>query len=266
MLFQLSGVATVINVNKIKDDFTKIQVIGSHRRKSINGTQDTSGARWITLNGKAANWWADNSEKVKGSVINIVATASTDMHSDKFYENYRASDLSITTWPEHAKHVKSTLLTLSGVGRVIGITKISDDFAKLKVISSEKFKEKEVTSTRYISISGKTASWWIDNEFRALKSLIHFKCEVLTDTREINGVTRYFDNYRSIERPNIVQFPQGFNQPVVEQPVVEQPAKSSNDIDGFNQDYPDYLNQEIPNFDDIPSPEEYERYMQQTVV
>lgn len=266
MLFELSGFATVLNILPVKEGFTKIQVIGSVRRKNDKGEYDLSGARWISLNGKRADWWAQNIERAKGSVVNIQATASTDKSGDKFFENYRVDDLLISAWPDYAKHVKTNLLKLSGFGRVLSVTKITDEFAKLAIINSEKRGEKEVVCTRFINVSGATAKWWIENAQKYVKSVVYFKAEVLTDKREGDGQTRHFDNYRAISRPEIIKFPKGFDNSSNNQGA---PAGHGMGMPPMGEmpeypDYPEYPDfNDFNDFNDIPSQEEYEQFAAQ---
>lgn len=212
MLFELSGQATVINIQPVSEGFTKVQILGTEHRKTKTGFIDLSGARWVNLNGNLANYWAANVEKLKGTIVHVLATGSTDKSGDTYYENYRIENISVAAWKEHAKHFNTKIMTLSGVGRVIGITKKNDHFTTLKVISSKKFGENEVTVTRFIDLSGKAAQWWASNADKVLKSRIMFKAEVVSNKVGEGENAKYYDNYTMFDFPNIIEFPKGAGQ------------------------------------------------------
>lgn len=204
MLFELSGLATVINVQPVSQGFTKVQLLGTEHRKTTSGFINLSGARWVNLNGALADYWAANVEKFKGAIVHILATGSTDKNGDSYYENYRVENISVAAWKEHAKHMNTKIMLLSGMGRVISINKKNDFYTSLKVISSRKFGEKEVTVTRFIDLSGKAAQYWAANADKLLKQRILFKAEVTSSKVGEGDNAKYYDNYTMFDFPTVI--------------------------------------------------------------
>ncbi|WP_210498798.1 hypothetical protein [Vibrio crassostreae] len=198
MLFELRGIACVLNVKPIKEGFTKVQVIGSKTiKKTGEVARDISGARWINLSGGQADWWASKGDEMKHAIVSVVADAVTDSYNDKFFENYRAIDFDIIAWPDKAKGIKTTLMGLSGTGRILNIRPVSEGFTKIQVINSEKYKEKENTCTRWLSINGNLANWYTENANKVKGATVQFRTKAVTDTKTKGDDVKYFDSYRS---------------------------------------------------------------------
>ena len=210
MLFELSGIACVLNVKRIKEGFTKIQVIGSKSIKQEDDShKDISGARWINLSGKQADWWFENFDRVKNSIVSFSAQAETS-DDGNYYENYRINnfdDLNIVAWPDNADGVRSALMNLKGTGRVINVHPMGQGFTKIQVINSETYKGRETKSTRWINLSGGQADWWAANIEKVVKSHIEFRATVITSKKQDGDQTLYFDNYRA-DRVDIINWAQ----------------------------------------------------------
>ncbi|MCY9865083.1 hypothetical protein OTK49_21425 [Vibrio coralliirubri] len=207
MLFELSGLAKVINIQPVSAGFTKIQILGSENRRTQNGTIDLSGARWVNLNGGLADTWAAKADTFKQSIVHILATGSTENQNGTFFENYRVESISVAVWKNHTQHINTKLMTLSGVGRVIAITKKNENYTTLKLISSNDFNGKKVTVTRYLDLGGKAAKWWADNANKMLKARILFKADVVSNKVGEGDSAKYYDNYNSFEFPKVIEFP-----------------------------------------------------------
>lgn len=190
MLFKLLGSAKVLNVKSTSNELASIQVIASRKGK----TDEQNGSRWITIRGKAASFVANQGDKLKGALVHIDATATTNVSSDgnQFYENYSQTELNVLAWPDNAKQVKTQLLTLVGSGRVINVKKVSDNVASIQVISSIKQKnDQEIKSTRWLKVFNESAKFWINNADDVMKSIVHFEANVVTN----NHNNKYYSEY-----------------------------------------------------------------------
>lgn len=187
MLFKLLGSAKVLNVKVTSEELASVQVIANR------GTDDsTNGSRWITVRGKAAGFIANQGDKLKGALVHVDATATTNISGDKFYENYGQTEFNVLAFPDNAKYVKTQPMILTGSGRVINIRKVSDKVAILQVISSIKTKsDQDITCTRWIKVLNETAKFWIENTESVLKSIVHFEANALTNNHNGNYRAEY---------------------------------------------------------------------------
>lgn len=189
MLFKLLGSAKVLNVKSTSNELASIQVIASRKGKT-----EQTGSRWITIRGKAAGFVANQGDKLKGALVHIDATATTNVSADgnQFYENYSQTELNVLAWPDNAKQIKTQLLTLVGSGRVINIKKVSDSVASIQIISSIKLKgDQEIKSTRWLKVFNESAKFWINNADDVMKSIVQFEANVVTNNHNNNYYSEY---------------------------------------------------------------------------
>ncbi len=201
MLFELSGLATIRDIKEEASGFVKLNISFSDTTVRGENEYKNFGNRWVNLTKAQSQDVINESrdsggvEALKGFLVEVTAAAITDKNGERYFDNYRVSEINFLGGPEAAQSVNNQKIFLKGVGNIRKVSRVTDKLAKLLVISSERYGEDETSGNRWVTVTGKSAEWFISRGDDLIGESLQFKAKASTDSRESESGKNFFENY-----------------------------------------------------------------------